>query len=666
MGRNAHDALHSFDISHTARNLHEFEGRKWCHGETDASDFAGGDGVCEWIDVAFKEQQHVLQRHALQLHAELTRKLEDGMQKIEVAQQSLEARFLEFMCHFQQSESEPPLVHQGNSTSGTVIGAMSLLTTVDDHERERVDAHSVASWFRHTVTPNEKPILHTGSRLRDFVSGPLDSIVGVLIILNSLCMFIQLQFQGFKGGVKLGLEVDSGVHAWDKSKSLFLFLEHAFNLLFVMELLAKLYVFRWTFIRDLTNVFDALIVLATSLDVYVFTPTGFATGANVTFVRMVRTVRIIRTLRLARTMRLFRQLHVLVGTVLSSFMALIWSMVLLGICMIISAIFLCQALRPFVLDEDEDEDARKWVYEHYGTSFKSLYTMFEVTFSGGWPNYARPLVEHVSWWYRLYFLFYVSTVVFAMIRIITALFLKETMEAATADAEFMIAETLRDKEKYAKKLRQLFEAVDEEGTGKVPLETFKQVLGDPAARSYLQMLELEVQDIANLYNVLDDGDGHLTYDEFTTGVMKLRGQARAYDVITILHATQRIEHLLRHRMELLLDRILQRTDRVPYPFLADPIQTKASSASLATESKVPNITITRLDPVVSSELAPVARSTRRSSGSLCTPITPAPSGQVSHKCSFASSCCSVAEAPDEKAFADDVQSESSSNLVVAL
>merc|ERR1712190_45694 len=102
--------------------------------------------------------------------------------------------------------------------------------------------------------------------------------------------------------------------------------------------------------------------------------------------------------------------------------------------------------------------------------------MFEVTFSGGWPVYARRLVEDVNPWYMVYFVVYVSLVVFAMIRIITALFLKETLETAAADEEKMLAETLREKEKYAKKLRRLFAAVDNAGTGKVTLAEFKTVL----------------------------------------------------------------------------------------------------------------------------------------------------------------------------------------------
>merc|ERR1712187_1011500 len=102
-------------------------------------------------------------------------------------------------------------------------------------------------------------------------------------------------------------------------------------------------------------------------------------------------------------MKLFRQLRVLVRTIASSFMSLFWSMLILCILMLISALFLTQTLHTFIIDDSEDLDLRLWVYNMYGTPGKSLYTMFEVTLSGCWPNYARPLIEQVSVSYAIFF-----------------------------------------------------------------------------------------------------------------------------------------------------------------------------------------------------------------------------------------------------------------------
>ena len=51
--------------------------------------------------------------------------------------------------------------------------------------------------------------------------------------------------------------------------------------------------------------------------------------------------------------------------------------------------------------------------------------MFEITHSGSWPAVVRPIVEQVNAWYAILFLTYITLVVFAVIRIVTALFLKD-------------------------------------------------------------------------------------------------------------------------------------------------------------------------------------------------------------------------------------------------
>merc|ERR1712087_451152 len=134
-----------------------------------------------------------------------------------------------------------------------------------------------------------------------------------------------------------------------------------------------------------------------------------------------------------RELDLVRPLNILTKTIMSSFSSLGWSVVLLSVTQLIAALLLCQSLTSFVQDASNDFETRVWVNRMYGSSTKAYYTMFEVTLSGGWPNYVRPLVEKVSPWYAVFYLVYVVCVVFALIRIITALFLKSTLSVAAED-----------------------------------------------------------------------------------------------------------------------------------------------------------------------------------------------------------------------------------------
>eukprot|EP00913_Durusdinium_trenchii_P018603 g17481.t1 len=105
--------------------------------------------------------------------------------------------------------------------------------------------------------------------------------------------------------------------------------------------------------------------------------------------------------------------------------------------------------------------------------------MFQVTFAGCWPSYVNPLFDNVSMWYALFFCIYVTFVVFAVMRVITAIFLKETLDAAGEDHEVVMSEKEATKKKYLRKLERIFHEMDVSGDGLVSEEEFKSMMEDP-------------------------------------------------------------------------------------------------------------------------------------------------------------------------------------------
>lgn len=176
-----------------------------------------------------------------------------------------------------------------------------------------------------------------------------------------------------------------------------------------------------------------------------------------------------------------------------------------------------------------------WMFDYYGSAWKAVYSMFELTHSGGWPNYARPVVEKVSIWYAWFFMSYVTLVIFAIIRIITAIFLKETLATAAGDAALAVQEKVRSKEKYVSSLEDIFLEADDDGNGVITRAEMDAAVSNPVVLHYLSILEIEVHEVEPLFDLLDDGDGQVTIKEFCQGIMRLKGQARSLDVISIMH-----------------------------------------------------------------------------------------------------------------------------------
>ncbi|CAJ1357156.1 unnamed protein product [Effrenium voratum] len=130
----------------------------------------------------------------------------------------------------------------------------------------------------------------------------------------------------------------------------------------------------------------------------------------------------------------------------------------------------------------------------YGTAYRATYTLFEVTFAGNWPTSARPVLDKVSHLFVIFFALYITIVVFAVIRVISAIFLKETFDAAANDAEQLVRDRLKMKAEYVDKLEGVFTAIDDTGDGMITEEQLSELLMRPEIAAYFQTLDLDVHE----------------------------------------------------------------------------------------------------------------------------------------------------------------------------
>eukprot|EP00439_Symbiodinium_sp_Y106_P036829 s1369_g4.t1 len=163
-----------------------------------------------------------------------------------------------------------------------------------------------------------------------------------------------------------------------------------------------------------------------------------------------------------------------------------------------------------------------------------MYTLYEITFAGKLGQERFRAIQltlaykPVSHAYVIFFVLYITVIAFAVIRVISAVFLKDTLDAAQNDAEHMVVDRLRKKAEYVEKLEIIFRAIDDsgDGLGRRQCRRWLQVLRIAA---YFQTLDLDVHEGAALFHLLDNGDGEVTLEEFIDGIMRCKGPARAID-----------------------------------------------------------------------------------------------------------------------------------------
>jgi len=443
----------------------------------------------------------------------------------------------------QPDELENDPYPQMGMTPTTPIGSPAIAgKATDDSPKERTQSKDSplssrnlgsrsTSRIRNTVTGQDETSAAANSlKLSQERRNGFDTIVGIAVLMNALVMVIDLESQGNNAGVTIGV-IDRSI--WESSAPVIVVLEHLFVAIFILELFWRIYSERLRYFRELMNVFDSLLVLISCIDLYILTPLIQTSLNNTATLRLLRTIKLVRAVRIVRALRLFRGLRLLVQACSSFLPSLCWSMALLGIFMMIGALFMGNLLQDFILDEEQDFEIRQWIWLHYGTAYRAIYTMYEMTFAGNWPVYARPVLENAGHGYVVFYMIYITFVAFAVIRVISAIFLRETLEAANNDAEILVQERLRKKATYVRKLESIFRACDESGDGVLTEDELNELMQDIRVQVYLESLEIDVHESTALFRLLQNGDGEITCDDFIDGILRCKGPARAIDQILL-------------------------------------------------------------------------------------------------------------------------------------
>lgn len=399
--------------------------------------------------------------------------------------------------------------------------------------------------------------------------GPLDVIMGVVLLVNAFVVIAEQQTIGDRIASTFQLhphdvptETLYGLH----HREPFFVFDIIFLAIYVAEQALRISVLRrsWLFGEheedaiEWGNLFDMAIVLFGLVDFAISVQVHDAARRSSSMLtRLLRTCRVVKTMRLLRVMKLFKQLRSLVETWYASLSALFWSMILLTICQMIAALVLCETSVPVLLDPDSPHKAsdKQWLFDHYGTFMNASYTFFEITFSGGWPALVRPLLEDFGFSFAFPCMLYVVLVVFAALRLISALFVRSTLQLLSNDTGAAVLERFEQSAELERKLVALFHEADEEGDQSLTLEELRHLLSFPEIVHYFSILEVDVHDAEMLFHVLDDGDGVLTVKEFCDGIPRIRGVAKSLDIVCLQREAR--------EMRLEFQNVLQQLDAGP-------------------------------------------------------------------------------------------------------
>jgi len=371
---------------------------------------------------------------------------------------------------------------------------------------------------------------------------------GLIISLNTMVLALELQYSGLERGQRINYPgyTDSPEDLFPFATSAFKGADYMFNIMFILEFILRVMDKRLRSVRSFWLWLDAVLVTMGVLNWFQHTE-----GLNATTLRVVRLARMIRVARIIRVVKAFDGLFLLIRSIEASFGALFWSFIVLLTAQMAAGMCVSQIVSNFIDDSSQDLEKRQAVFRYWGTFGQTMITMFEITMAN-WIVSARVLMDNISEWFGVFYVLYRCMFCFAVLRVITAVFIAETQRAVSSDDEIAIMRKQRARDFYIQKLTEVFEELDINGDGSLSQDEFSVVFSDPLIKTWLATLDVEVHQLEGMFRLLDDGDGRIAIEEFMQGVSRMKGAAKSIDLVTLLTLTKRMDSRLETRQQRIL------------------------------------------------------------------------------------------------------------------
>jgi hypothetical protein len=205
-----------------------------------------------------------------------------------------------------------------------------------------------------------------------------------------------------------------------------------------------------------------------------------------------------------------------------------------------SSIFMTMSLQSFLQDESADAAVREQVYMYFGNWSRSLITMFEISIWGGtWGRCGRVIIFSVSRNYAVFFIAYLAFVSFAIIRVISSLFIKDTLASAAKEAEVAMQETNTSPE-YISLLWTLFNDLCMNGDKSIRIHELRQQIQNPALHARFSQVGVVPAQVPAVLTLMDDGNGEIDFCEFMSGILRLMNLKQGVDLPTILYENKKL------------------------------------------------------------------------------------------------------------------------------
>lgn len=365
--------------------------------------------------------------------------------------------------------------------------------------------------------------------------------------------------------------IDAGYSTWGANRSAadpfadstvtMKVVELLFTAFYTSELALKVFVHRRYFLSNdnaAWNWFDLILVMQALSDV-VLTYIVSQAGGSATFLRLMRLLKLGKVLRLFRAIRFFKDLSVMIVAIMNCMMALFWAFCVFGLVIYMFALLMVQTMTLWRQDQEGDgasldPEVVSAVKRYFGSvqaaslglvmsttggiNWIDMYTVIEL--GGGIPSAA--------------FLFFIGFFGFAVITILSGIFIEKSLAASLPDRESQALEQRRAEEMECQEMKDMFMQMDEDGSGTLTIDEFMAACEDIYVKSYLRVLGLEIHDGVMFFKLLCSLSGatELPIEDFVQRLGRMKGSASAMDLQSLMFEVS----ILRKQMQRITEHVV--------------------------------------------------------------------------------------------------------------
>lgn len=402
-------------------------------------------------------------------------------------------------------------------------------------------------------------------------SHSFQSIVGFVVILNVVVIWLETDRSAEC------INSDCEIRAVDK------FIAAAnitFLAFYTLEAVIRIFTYRLKVFKDLWNRLDFVIVVFGYIDTCIsqFYPDGKIPGFQ-----MLRVFRVARLLRSVRILRLFPELHAMMRGFVSAFAAMFWGYITILLFLLIWSILIVELVHPENLKILDTDDL---CYDSFGSVSSSMLFLFQTLVAGdNWGQCTIPVINAASWTF-LIFSGALVCVQLGFSNLVLAVIVEKATEARERDREHHLLDKEKQRRDAGKRVHDICQAIDADQDGLITIdELVSGFENHDQFRAALTMLDIDVQDLHNLFSLMDKNhSGGLSYEEMTDCIHKADTQDIRRQIMFVKLQMQDVVRVLQSEIEAAVDNIAQMT-RDALSQLRVPAELAASQPMVATSSR---------------------------------------------------------------------------------